>query len=362
MQFKTTSTTQLSIFVVLTLSFLITSCGSSAQYTGYDNDGIYGSNPNMSNQQVAVEQAQVTTSSDDTNYFENYFTENKAQLEAMTGSTDEIFTDPDSYSTEYTQRELDSIAQDSMRYEGPYGGWGQANDQVTINFIDNGWGAGWGWGVPLFGWGAGWGYGIPGFGWNGARPGWGWGWGYPGWGWGAGWGYPGWGVPGWAWGHPGYDYDFYRSRYSFVNSRRGLAYNSNLTRNRSTAAISRRDYTRTNNRLYNSSLNRRSGNTNARATTSRLSRGNNTRITRPNRTIRSSNYSRSRTVRPSSSRSSRSYNNPSSSRSVRSSSSSRSSRSSGSMRSSGGSRSSGSSMRSSGGGSRSSSSGRRGRG
>jgi hypothetical protein len=356
MEFKFNTIRKLPFFIALGTFVVVTSCGSY-QNVGYDNDGIYSDDTYQ--EQVIVEQAPVTTSASDINYFKNYFAENKAQVDAITAAQDEVFTDPNSYKSDVDQRDLDSMSQDSLLYREPYGGWGQANDNVTINFIDNGWG--WGGNVPLFGWGAGWGWGYPGFGWNGVRPGWGWGWGaglgwgYPGWGWGAGWGwgYPGWGYPGWAWGHPGYDYDFYRSRFAFANGRRGsLLYNNNLNRvGSSTAAVSRRNYS-ANNRLYNTSnVNRRTRSTAVRTGSSR---GVNTRVTRPNRTVRSnsssSRHSRNRITRPSSRNSS----------SIRGSRSSSSSRSSGSMRSSGGSRSSGS-VRSSG-GSRSSGRGGRGRG
>lgn len=324
MQFKTFINQKLPFFVALGLVAMLTSCGSF-QYVGYDDDGIYSSSEDYS---TDVEQQPVTTTStNDSDYYKNYFAQSAAELDAVLGES-EIFTDIDSYEGNYLER-----AQDTLEQRPVYGGWGQANDNITINFIDNGW---YGWNDPWL-WNAGWGWG-----WNA-----GWGWGWNNWGWNPGWGY------GWNnWGWNGY-YGNYGV--ALNGGRRGslLGTNNFDRRLRSTSALSRRNYST--NRLSRS------------ATGSRINRSNstirrdNTRATRSSRsrTIRStspSSRSNTRISRPSSSRPS--SGTIRSSRSTRSSGSVRSSRSS-SSRSSGSVRSSGSSRSSS--GSRSSG-GRRGRG
>ena len=57
------------------LMAVLTSCGSF-QYAGYDNDGIYTTD----NYDTNVEQPVATTSTEDTNYYKNYFAENSAQI------------------------------------------------------------------------------------------------------------------------------------------------------------------------------------------------------------------------------------------------------------------------------------------
>jgi hypothetical protein len=360
MQFKTFINQKLPFFVALGLVAMLTSCGSF-QYVGYDDDGIYSSSEDYS---TDVEQQPVTTTStNDSDYYKNYFAQSAAELDAVLGES-EIFTDIDSYEGNYLER-----AQDTLEQRPVYGGWGQANDNITINFIDNGW---YGWNDPWL-WNAGWGWGWnAGWGWNNwgwGRP-WGWnaGWGWNNWGWNAGWGWGwnagwGWGWNNWGW-NPGWGYGWnnwgwngYYGNYGVAlnGGRRGslLGANNFDRRLRSTSALSRRNYST--NRLSRS------------ATGSRINRSNstirrdNTRATRSSRsrTIRStspSSRSNTRISRPSSSRPS--SGTIRSSRSTRSSGSVRSSRSS-SSRSSGSVRSSGSSRSSS--GSRSSG-GRRGRG
>jgi hypothetical protein len=339
MQFKFKSNRKLPFFVVMGLALIMTSCGSY-QYVGYDDDGIYSSGSERGNEEIIVEQQPVTTSTDN-NYFENYFQENKAQLDAITASQEDVFTDVDSY-----QSENQAVQQDTIADRVPYGGWGQTNENITINYIDNGWN--WGlWNDPwMWGINSGWGWGT----WN-ARFGWGWGWARPwnwGWGWNAGWGWggfgPGWSWgwnAGWGWGYPGYGWGWgpaYGTDLAFVRGRRGsLLYNNNLGRiGRSNAAISRLGNS-VSRRSYNSNYtNRRYSGQTIRSNTTRR---NSSRVTRPNRSIRNSSSTPSRpntrVTRPS----------------RRSGSSGTIRRSGGSVRSSGGSRPS-SSGRSSGGGRR----------
>ena len=348
MQFKTITNRKLPFFVALGLIAALTSCGSY-QYAGYDNDGIYASDDS----DAEVEQPIVTTSTSDSNYYKNYFAENSAEVDAIKEES-EIFTDVDSYEGNYTEQ-----TQDSLEQRPAYGGWGQSNSTVTINYIDNGWGYD-GWGFSSFGgWGYGWGY-PPGYAWG--YNAWGWGWGA---GWGGGWG---WGYPGYGYGYPGYGGYYGYNSLSYSNTRRGsMLYNDNLSRSggarnsgltrrnyastgRNTAAT-RRNYSTT--RLSNAASPR---NTRVRSNSSTRSVNNNG-VTRSTRTTRPSTSTR--TTRPSSTN-----------RSTRSTAPSRTSRSSGSARSTRSTRSStssarssrSSSSRSSSSRSSSSSSGRKGRG
>jgi len=380
MLFKTITNQKLPFFVALGLMAVLTSCGSF-QYAGYDNDGIYSD----SYQKTEVEQPVATTSTTDSNYYKNYFSENSAEVDAINEES-EIFTDIDSYEGDYIER-----TQDTLEQRPAYGGWGQNNSTVTINVIDNGW---YGWNDPWlwnggFGWGQPWGWNRWGNNWGWNRWGWnaGFGWnsgfGWNNWGWNSGWGngWNNWGRN--AWCPPGYNNLGWsnrnfrnNARYAYNGGRRGLLYNNNLSRNtRSNSAISRRNYSTS--RLSANTTNRTRSTSRIRSNSNPSTRsiGNTTRTTRSSGTVRSSSPSRTRTntrvTRPTrstrssgairSTRSTRSSGSVRSSRSSRSSSGSvRSSGSRSSSRSSGSVRSSSSSSRSSG-GSRSSS-GRRGRG
>lgn len=350
MQFKSIITQKLPFFVALGLATVLTSCGSF-QYAGYDNDGIYSSNEYEETPQETV----VTTSTNDSNYYKNYFAQNSAEIEAIKEESD-VFTDIDSYEGDYTEQAIDSLEQ-----RPAYGGWGQNTNTVTINYIDNGW---YGYNDPWF-WNGGFGYGY--YGW--AQP-WGWNnWGWNSWGWNNYWAYGGYygygyyspwnygyGYNNWGWNNSYYRHN---NRYAYSNSRRGsLLYNDNLTRNsRSNSAISRRNYSTS--RLSNSSSTNRSSTVRSssptntvRSTRTGTSRST-IRTTRPNTNIR--------TTRPSTTRSTRSTRS-----NTRTSTPSRSTRSSGTVRSSSSSSRSSGSVRSSSSSSRSSSSSssssRRGRG
>ncbi|MBL87573.1 MAG: hypothetical protein CMO82_13055 [Winogradskyella sp.] len=355
MQFKIITKHKLPFFVALGLMTVLTSCGSF-QYVGYDNDGIYSSEDYNT---TDVEQPVATTSSNDSEYYKNYFADTSAQLEAVI-EDNEIFTDIDSYEGNYLEK-----AQDTIEERPVYGGWGQNNESITINIIDNGW---YGWNDPWL-WNVGWGYGWNNWGWG--RPwrwnyGWNYGYGWNNWGWNAGWGYGwnnwGWG-PGWGYGWNNWGWNgYYRgNRYAYNAGRRGsVINNSYLNRaSRSTSALSRRN--NPSSRLSRSATGSNVGRSNSAVRSSRNSTirnpstRSNTRITRPRSTSRSSGTVRSaRSSRSSSGTIRSTRSSRSSSGSVRSSRSS--SRSSGSMRSSGSSRSSSSGSRSGG------SSSRRGRG
>lgn len=210
MPFKNYFFTKTPILILGSL-FIITSCGTYQNVP--DNDGIYGSS------EIPVEQEQVVSVNDNPSasntYYKNYFKEKADEYDIYT--QDEVFTDVDEYSSDYTE------ASDSTNVDyNQYAGWGQENSNVSINVYS---GFNYGWGYPYgWGWNAGWGWGYP-------YSYWGWnaGWGYPyyGWGWNAGWG---WGYPGYGWAYcppyygGGYYSPYYRNNLSYTYGRRGSMY------------------------------------------------------------------------------------------------------------------------------------------
>ena len=360
---------QVHPLLFISLLFLgLSSCVSYDEVVGYEDDGIYGRS--YSDQQVQVKGAEALQAEDfQSDLYGDYFGQKAQQYNDILDS--EIFTDPDSYSSEQL-RDSTQVVQDSTYfsdelYQG-YGYWGDNQNQVVINVYDNWgnhgfgwgwnsyWGIGprWGWGWNNWGWGAGWV--DPGFalGWNS--------WGWNRWGWNAGWG-GGWGWNGWGWNSP-----FpYNNRYAWgrnggrrgygatglasINSLRGR---SNLTtasgrtsaRSSATTRSSRMSaYAR--NQQYRS-------NRTSRATGRSYGSGRTNSYGRTGSATRRSGYGSSSTRRSNGSSVFRRSGSSTGSRTSSGSRSSRTSRSSGVSRSSSGSRSSG--YRSSGGSSRSSSS------
>lgn len=227
MQFKNYYTRKFAPITVMSLLLILTSCGSSQQVV-QDSDGIYGTSGNEAGN-IQVEQTTVVQENPNSTFYKNYFNEKASEYDYYT--EDEVFTDIDDYEGDYAE-ENDSL---QANYNA-YAGWGQETNGVTVNVINTGWNAGWGWGYPGYGWGwNAWGWNA--WGWNN----WGyagWGWGYPGWGMGAGWGYGypafGWGIPAigpgsaYYWGEP-YLYNGYG--YASVNGRRGTpSYRNGYTR------------------------------------------------------------------------------------------------------------------------------------
>ena len=325
MQLNNSIQTKFPFFVALSLTFLLASCGSY-QYVGYDSDGIYNDNND-----VLYEEAR-TVPVEDQSVYKDFFTEKSLQYSEISSDENAIFTDIDSYEGNYN----DDLPQDTQT---GYAGWGQANENVTINFYDNGW--------NNWGWNAGFGMGFNNWGFN--NWGGGFGWGYNSWGWNAGFGYGygygyGWNnnfwcPPGYNAYHPGVNHwNSNRNAIAYNNGRRGsnsLNRNGNISRRGSSNNISRRSSAFVRN---NSSVRSRSSSSSIRTrgtSTSIRSRGNrstvrprtSTRSRSTNSSVRSRNNTRSSAPRASSSRSS------SRSSSARSSGSS-SSRSSGSSRSS----------------------------
>ena len=136
-------TTKISYLAVLALLFSLASCGSY-EYVGHDNDGIYGSDNR--NVEYQTEKETVVETTENGNYYKNYFSEKSREYENMS-QNGEIFTDIDSYQGEY-----DEAVIDTLQYENAYAGWGQNNDDVTINIYNRGYNY---WGFSpfyLYGW------------------------------------------------------------------------------------------------------------------------------------------------------------------------------------------------------------------
>jgi hypothetical protein len=110
---------KLPFYVALSFTFILASCGSY-QYVGYDNDGIYGSEEVVYEQQPYNE----TPVANNNNYYKNYFAEKSREFETIS-EDGSVFTDIDSYEGDYNEVE------DSTYVTG-YAGWGE-NSDVTIN-------------------------------------------------------------------------------------------------------------------------------------------------------------------------------------------------------------------------------------
>ena len=181
MQFNNYLKRKMPILALLGLLFGLASCGSY-QYVGVDSDGIYGGTPVTQNTEAVVEVPNESNS----NYYKDYFKTKSIESESY-NAEEAIFTDIDTYeSSSYVEN--DTIPNNYQGYEG----WGQDSNNITINYIDNGWNN-WGWNGG-FGWGLN--------GWNN--------WGWNNWGWNGGFGggfYSGWNNP--FWGSPFYGGGFY---------------------------------------------------------------------------------------------------------------------------------------------------------
>lgn len=325
MQFYNYLKMKLPFFVALGFSFVLASCGSY-QYVGYESDGIY-SNNEVTYEELSNTETETSTTNEDNSYYKAYFSEKANQYSEIPDDEKVVFTDIDSYEGEYSE---ENQAGDS---QNGYAGWGQANSNVTINYIDNSWGySPWGWNAG-YGWGwNNWGWYRP-WGWNNWNIGYGWGWNN--WGWNTGWRYN-------YWCPPGFNGYYYNRGLAYHNGYRGsnLAYGRNrnsIISRRNTSNLSRRNTSIISNRGT-----RTRARTNSRTT---IRRNNNSTIRRNSTRSRSNSTVRPRT-------NTRSRNNATRSRSSGNRSSSRMTttprRNSSSMRSSrSSSRSSGTSSRSS---------------
>lgn len=263
-------------FLIGFLALIITSCGSYQNSSYYDSDGIYSANGEKA---INKDNQSATTSVQYKQYF--------SSLQSTEGSSGEIFTDVDSYRSDYNI-ENDSIQAPSTGYAS----WGSSPQETTVTvYPDSYWSIGFGWGYPYYGYG----YGYPYYGY---------GWGYPGY----GWGYPGygWGYPGYGWGYPGYGYGRpIATPYAYNYSRRGSSYGGNYN-NRVTAynrsSITSRNSATSRNSIYNNTYNRNSSNNivNRRVPTFTNRNSNSTNSTTRNysqsqSSRNSSNYTQNRT-------------------------------------------------------------------
>jgi hypothetical protein len=310
MQFYNYINTKLPFFVALSFTFVLASCGSY-QYVGYDNDGIYQERQVVYEDATNVETETPSSDAESNSYFKNYFNDKANQYSDIPDDERIIFTDIDSYEGTYAEEYEEEDSQDG------YAGWGQASNNITINYIDYGWG----FNDPWL--------------WNGA---WGWryGWnnyyGWNHWGWNAGWGYNYWCPPGFN----GYYYNNHNLAYNSGRRGSNLAYgNRNSISRRNSSTISRRNSTINRNNNVTRSTTRR--NNNATRTTTRRNNNStvrrNTTRTRSTNTRSNSNVTRSRSNSTRSSTRMSTTPRRSNSSSVRSSGNT-SSRSSGTSRSS----------------------------
>lgn len=290
--------------MALCCAFVLISCGSY-QYVGYSSDGIYDD----AQSEVVYEEEPTSTETDvnstSNSYYKHYFTEKANQYSDLPQDENVIFTDIDSYESDYADEN-----QEEERQSG-YAGWGQANENITINYIDYGWN----YSNPWL-WNGAWGWR---YGWN--RP-WGWnaglGWGWNTWGWNNYWSWNNyyWGWNYGTWCPPGYNGYYYNNRGVAYNyGRRGssvLNRNSTVSRRntssisprRSSSTIRRSSNIRrnTNSTIRNSTRTRSNTSVRSRANTRSTIRRGNT-ISRPRSSTRS-NISTPRTRSSSSVRSS----------------------------------------------------------
>lgn len=182
------------LFIAPVFLLMLGSC-SSYQYSGYENDGIYG---NTNRSYSEPNQTRPQASNTDDNYYSSIFAEESA-LYGEILAEGAIFTDVDSYSS--TGNYEDPYLDNQSNYQGN-APWGNDPDQYTVNIYNHGFGGGfwnpyWGGGIfafdpffdPFFGpawgpgvwgpgywgpgrmfgprWGGHWGMGMAGFGFGG---------------------------------------------------------------------------------------------------------------------------------------------------------------------------------------------------
>ena len=211
------------------IAFTIVSCGSY-QYAGYTHDSIYGDSGRTV---TYVEQAPT---SNNNQYYQNYFKEKTEEYAAMSNSNNDVFTDIDSYQGDYTQVE-------DTTYNENYPGWGGNNSDVTINIYGgHSFNSIW-WNRPYYtswGWNYGYGYGnVWGYGFNNFY----------------GWNRPIWLDYGWGWNNPFWNLGYYNNFY-FGNAYYGGYYNNYYNRHSLSYNQTRRGAL-ANNRILPNSINRR---------------------------------------------------------------------------------------------------------
>ena len=116
-------------FLIGFLSLAVASCGSYQNSSYYDNDGVYGSN----GEKIVTKDNQAATASVQ---YKQYFN----SLQSTDGNSDEIFTDVNSYGSDYNV-ENDSIQAPSTGYAS----WGSSPQETTVTvYPDTSWYFGYG--------------------------------------------------------------------------------------------------------------------------------------------------------------------------------------------------------------------------
>lgn len=200
-----TSIKKYQLLVFSLLSIGIASCGSFKNSSYDDNDGIYSSN--TTNRETTLDTNQEYTQVKPTNAYAQKF----KQMEEELNET-EYFTDVDSYSS----NPVDTV----YVTERSYAGWGNNQNEININYYNNGWNN-WGYGFNSWygpGWnnsfyyGNTWGLGFN-YGWNN--------WGYSPYYYGYGWN---------SWYNPYYGYNNYYGGYNnyYGGHYSNVSYNSGI--------------------------------------------------------------------------------------------------------------------------------------
>ena len=300
MQFNNNQKSKMHLIGALGLLFSLVSCGSY-QYAGYD-DGIYGTSER--NVEYYTESSNEVPSSQNSNYYQNYFKEKSQELDYLS-QDDVIFTDIDSYESDY------EVGNDTLvDTQAFYAGWGQNSTEVSINVYNSGYLFNNWWYRPFY---YSYGYGFYNHWYNPYRF-----YGYSNW-------YNPYGYYGfYNWHYPYYgsyysNYGYYGNYYNNYYSRRGIAYNAGrrgaIYQNSYTSRLSNRALTSTRNsttyrprRASNSNVSTRTEVTRPRTTT-RRNLNNRTRVNSNNRArVNSNNGARTNTRSYSPTRSStRSY-------------------------------------------------------
>ncbi|GLB53847.1 hypothetical protein NBRC110019_28880 [Neptunitalea chrysea] len=204
------------LFLGLTITTLMVSCGSFQSSSYYDTDGIYSSS-NVNYNEVAVTEAPDDTQYSSVDAYRAYISE--LASEEIPNDSTPYFTDIDAYYSNDSVVDSTEVAT-NINYEyadNGYAGWGQNTSDVNVNVYS----------TPYYGYGFGFGYNYYGWGWNNPyywnagwyNPYWYGGFGFPNYAYGWG-GYHGWNNYGWnGYYHPHYPY--HRNNIAYSRTRRG---------------------------------------------------------------------------------------------------------------------------------------------
>lgn len=150
LQFNFSSSGSQFIMLIL-ISSLMLNC-SSYQLSTYDSDGIYNSQPEKNSFYSEISKSEAylqenssqnkQVASNNNAYYKHVFSEKALQYQ-VNDSTQDVFTDVNSYSS------ITNNSEETNRY----GGWGENPDNnITVNINTNPWNYNY-WGYPYFNWG-----------------------------------------------------------------------------------------------------------------------------------------------------------------------------------------------------------------